>query len=374
AVVHAGTPIGLSVQVAGGRLRVEVQDGSPHLPERREQAPLAGFGRGLVLIEDVVDAWGVSRGSRGKTVWFEIGRPVAPREQPSRQLDHEGTSPPAPPPLTVQLLHTPLVLYAAWQPHAETLLREYLLVRAGDDPALAVAEHARAHDAVVLLQEAVPAVTIGPRSLLEDPDGDAARHTDVLLRVPAGSLDSFALLDRLLDEAGREMGSSPGLLTAPVPVELQQLRGWLCWEVLRQSRGMAPTPWWMQEPDRVPGGLPIREVDEVTASPLSLLLVDESAYIVAVSGPFAALLGYAAVDLAGRHVHTIIPARLREGHAAGFALHQLTGRDVLLTGEVTVPALRADGTEMGLHGEIRRRIASDGRPVFLAQLGATAAG
>ncbi|HET6699925.1 MAG TPA: ATP-binding protein, partial [Nocardioidaceae bacterium] len=47
AVVHAGTPIGLSVQVAGGRLRVEVQDGSPHLPERREQAPLAGFGRGL---------------------------------------------------------------------------------------------------------------------------------------------------------------------------------------------------------------------------------------------------------------------------------------------------------------------------------------
>ena len=51
----------------------------------------------------------------------------------------------------------PLLLHAAWQEHAEALLREYLLASLdgeGDDP---IQMHAEATDAIAVLEEHVPA-------------------------------------------------------------------------------------------------------------------------------------------------------------------------------------------------------------------------
>ncbi|WP_030169631.1 ATP-binding protein [Streptomyces sp. NRRL S-813] len=58
-------------QTAG--VRVEVSDGSPRLPAApRDLAPDAECGRGLLLLDAVVDKWGVEpHGTGGKTVWFE---------------------------------------------------------------------------------------------------------------------------------------------------------------------------------------------------------------------------------------------------------------------------------------------------------------
>ena len=50
----------------------------------------------------------------------------------------------------------PLLLHAAWQEHAEALLREYLLASLdsdGDDP---IQMHADATDAIAVLEEHVP--------------------------------------------------------------------------------------------------------------------------------------------------------------------------------------------------------------------------
>jgi anti-sigma regulatory factor (Ser/Thr protein kinase) len=62
-------------QVTG--VRVEVTDGSPELPAvPAELWPDAENGRGLLLLDAVVDKWGVEPGSGGeggKTVWFECG-------------------------------------------------------------------------------------------------------------------------------------------------------------------------------------------------------------------------------------------------------------------------------------------------------------
>lgn len=54
-------------------VRVEVTDGSERLPAMpREQDLEAEGGRGLLLVEAVVDRWGVRREpGGGKTVWFE---------------------------------------------------------------------------------------------------------------------------------------------------------------------------------------------------------------------------------------------------------------------------------------------------------------
>ncbi|SNX58112.1 histidine kinase-like protein [Streptomyces sp. TLI_55] len=57
-------------------VRVEVTDGCAQRPVmRRELAPDAEGGRGLVLLDAVVDKWGVvGAAGGGKTVWFECRR------------------------------------------------------------------------------------------------------------------------------------------------------------------------------------------------------------------------------------------------------------------------------------------------------------
>ncbi|MDN0194530.1 ATP-binding protein [Streptomyces sp. S.PNR 29] len=54
-------------------VRVEVADGCPELPAMPAELSLdAEGGRGLVLLDAVVDKWGVDpQGGGGKTVWFE---------------------------------------------------------------------------------------------------------------------------------------------------------------------------------------------------------------------------------------------------------------------------------------------------------------
>ncbi|MDQ1045115.1 ATP-binding protein [Streptomyces sp. V4I2] len=58
-----------------GAVRVEVADGVPELPYTRPQLSVeAEGGRGLVLLDAIVDKWGVGpRSEGGKTVWFECG-------------------------------------------------------------------------------------------------------------------------------------------------------------------------------------------------------------------------------------------------------------------------------------------------------------
>ena len=74
ALVHAGTPIDVAVRLDGDTLVVEVGDGSPQQPVVRHHGALAGTGRGLRLLEGMVDRWGSRAGDDGKTVWFELSR------------------------------------------------------------------------------------------------------------------------------------------------------------------------------------------------------------------------------------------------------------------------------------------------------------
>lgn len=66
------------IAIAAGRLRVEVEDGGgPWLPRPRETSQPGHRGRGLAIVRDLSDQWGVSgAGVDGdalatRTVWFE---------------------------------------------------------------------------------------------------------------------------------------------------------------------------------------------------------------------------------------------------------------------------------------------------------------
>ncbi|MDI3420950.1 SpoIIE family protein phosphatase [Streptomyces luteolus] len=65
-------------EVGERRLRVEVADGSDELPHKRHPGELASSGRGLVLMELLAEAWGVTPRGEGKSIWFELHESPAP--------------------------------------------------------------------------------------------------------------------------------------------------------------------------------------------------------------------------------------------------------------------------------------------------------
>lgn len=368
ALVHAGTAIDVAFTFADGGLRVEVSDGSPHAPRMRGYGPSAGTGRGLMLLEEMVDDWGVVPAEEGKTVWFQVasvgevhrvGHEVAPP-----RADHETCR--------VQLLEVPLLLHEAWRQHAESLLREFLLanldVESSDDP---IALHAESSDAIALLAEHIP-----PSGITEDPDHVMVAGIDPFLTrahvevpVPVTSVGHFATLERTILLA-LEMAEAGLLMTPPTQPEVQGLRAWLCRQVIGQSEGRRPEPW---SSDREP---PPRyhhtlawDADPVRHAEAALIAADDEDRIVAASPAALEILGYDdPLELVGRRLVVMIPQRYRQAHLAGFTLHFLTGRATLVDRPVVVPALRRDGDEVEVHLTVHTERTDDGRTVFVAEL------
>jgi anti-sigma regulatory factor (Ser/Thr protein kinase) len=72
-VVHAATPIVVTLEYSGGVCRCAVTDrgASGPLPRVLERAD--GSGRGLRIVNAIASAWGVERSDVGTTVWVEVG-------------------------------------------------------------------------------------------------------------------------------------------------------------------------------------------------------------------------------------------------------------------------------------------------------------
>jgi anti-sigma regulatory factor (Ser/Thr protein kinase) len=375
ALVHAGTPMRLRVLVTRDSVRVELSDGSPHLPHQRDYASNAITGRGLHVISEIVDRWGAYPIGDGKVVWFEI------REGDESSDEAESPVPAADHPsvvaaVEVQLLNMPLLMHAAWQEHAAALLRELLLVRLDKD--LDVLEHhAAASDALSVLFEQVPAP-----DLLDDPAAIMGSATDpdmsverLELAVPELSAAHFDVLDTMLDEAV-VLAERGELLSPPTQPEIQALRQWLCGQVREQSRGGSPLAWTSSlavAPPRVEGALElVWDPAPVAGSDLALVAADDTNLILAVSRSAAALLRYdAPADLVGQRLLSMIPARYHQAHIAGFTLHLVNGRSPLLGNRVTAPVACGDGSERLLEILIEADQLPNGRRVFVAELAET---
>ncbi len=74
AIRHGAPPVRLSLRLERDRLRVEVTDSSPALPELDHPGPDQVGGRGLQIVQLLAARWGASTSPRrlGKTVWFEL--------------------------------------------------------------------------------------------------------------------------------------------------------------------------------------------------------------------------------------------------------------------------------------------------------------
>jgi anti-sigma regulatory factor (Ser/Thr protein kinase) len=81
AVLHARTPVELTLCRTDGGVRVEVADEDPHSLERalrQRRRREATTGRGLAMVAALARHWGVTLANRGKSVWFEMGTGFGP--------------------------------------------------------------------------------------------------------------------------------------------------------------------------------------------------------------------------------------------------------------------------------------------------------
>lgn len=379
AVVHAGTEVDVYVGAATTGVHVEIVDGNPHEPSLRAFAPMAGTGRGLRLLEQSVDRWGVIPSPSGKTVWFELG---SPEPLPSGNPSAHGTRTDAAEgvgSVSVVLRNMPLLMHWAWQEHAAALLREYLLYALEDDPQV-LAQHAEASDALSVLTAQVPVPTLpeDPDELLADSVEPGVSAPEVVLDIPSGSVPHFAALDQLLCRA-IDAAHAGHLLGPPTQPEIGEMRRWVCEQVASQAEdGRLGAQAWAPHTDVRATQADLAELRRVYAdlgrSDEALVAADEASVIVAVTAPALDLLGYADEDdLLGRRLIRVIPSRYHQAHIAGTTLHATNGRRQLLEVPITVPVLRADGSERLVRMRVSSEVAGDGRRVFVARFVTSAA-
>ena len=370
AFVHTGAAVAVLVSASPDGVRVEVVDSSPRPPVPRRHADQAGTGRGLQIVEQVTEHWGVQRSGAGKVVWFEVGRPprsgeLTPPREPDEGDDAEDVYP-------VTLRHAPLLMHWAWQEHAAALLREYLLYVLDEDLTI-FDRHAEASAAMALLQSQLPVP-----QLPDDPDGlmaealePAVSAEEVVLTIPASSIPHFVTLADLLRRAIRE-AQAGNFLGPPTQPEIEEMREWICSEVARQTSGtVTATPWVARTDVRATHADRAKlaaTYSSLAATGETLLATDESSIIVAVSASALRLLGYdRAEDLLGRRVLVVVPERYHQAHIAGTTLHATNGRDVLLGVPLVVPMTRQDGTEVPVSLEVCPERLDHGHRVFIAR-------
>src|SRR5215207_8791411 len=75
---HAETEFEVGIDRTPAAIRVEVTDGGEGEPVVREPEPAAPSGRGLYIVEQLSDDWGIrpARGGDAKTVWFTVALPA----------------------------------------------------------------------------------------------------------------------------------------------------------------------------------------------------------------------------------------------------------------------------------------------------------
>ena len=72
AILHARTPLQLTLELRPGCVRIAVEDESNEQPAVRHYESDAVTGRGLALVEQLASSWGVDVTPSGKVVWCEV--------------------------------------------------------------------------------------------------------------------------------------------------------------------------------------------------------------------------------------------------------------------------------------------------------------
>lgn len=388
AVLHAHTPIEVSLEVRSEAVRVEVQDFNPSMPLPRGAAPQETTGRGMALVAALTRECGVhSATAEGKVVWFEVGGAETSAELSPEQvigawaLDDDWAEPDysAVDTLDVRLMGMPPTLWGAARQHHDAILRELVLYQAEHpvDVDLATADATRGvvTGALKALLAELPPIE-GGHSLLpmvQDRTGSGLPAVDLTVRMPRTLVPAYTALRQAM-RVSEQLAVEGRLLTRPGLPEILELREWVCDQILDQAAGNEPAPWRGTAQSRfetmsdqwAAHAPPQWDTILVSDSDRGVVAADDANRIVAISRSLAAALGWEVEDLVGRRVVTLIPPELREAHVAGFSRHLHTGQAHALGVPLELPVLRRDDTRVLCSFMVEQAPAHAGRSVYIA--------
>jgi len=245
AILHAGPPAELVLRVAPPRARLEVRDRSRVPPVRPQPSHDAMTGRGLVFVETLSHAWGVTPLRDGKAVWaeFDVG------------ADGEHQDPSAPDPLlsahepepeddsaqqlyTVRLGDVPTDLLLSAKSHVDNVVREFTLAATGARSGATGA----VPDAVAALIDTVVHGFAGARQAIKRQALAAAEagrdRVRLELTLPVTSAAAGEQYLRALDETDAYCRAQR-LLTLESPPQHRVFRRWYVEELVTQLRRAA---------------------------------------------------------------------------------------------------------------------------------------
>jgi anti-sigma regulatory factor (Ser/Thr protein kinase) len=255
AVLHAGTPICVTLHTLPDRIRVDVADRNTTFPAIKEYGRDAATGRGLTLFNTLASNWGVQPTDGGKIVWFElpVDYPVPPIGVSdgsfrfdlagiTTHLDHPGSLPDGPDG-QVYLRGIPVALLQKSSEEYEALFRELRLMkeRAGSSPTSPPLPE-RLSVLVSDVGNRFQGLGPGMDEVWQGALDGKVEYFDWTLELPRSAAAACEFYDAMLDEAD-EFAHSARLLTLPASPTSVAVRRWFLSELVGQLRGKEPVPW-----------------------------------------------------------------------------------------------------------------------------------
>jgi GAF domain-containing protein/anti-sigma regulatory factor (Ser/Thr protein kinase) len=254
AVLHAATPMSITLHTLPDRIRIDVADGNPVLPSIKEYGTDAATGRGLTLFNTLASNWGVQAVDGGKIVWFElrVDFPVTPTNisDGSFRFDLTGITraglhgdPGDTQEVSIRLLGIPVTLLQKSSEEYEGLFRELRLMKERADTS-PDAPHLPERLGVLVSQIGTRFNGFGPGmdDMWQTAVDNKVEYFDWTLDLAQSAVVAIEFYDTLLDEAD-EFGLAKRLLTLPASASSVAVRRWFLSELTGQLHGKAPVAW-----------------------------------------------------------------------------------------------------------------------------------
>ncbi|HEY1828164.1 MAG TPA: SpoIIE family protein phosphatase, partial [Acidimicrobiales bacterium] len=227
AVLHAATPLCVTLHLMTDRIRVDVADGSAVIPSVKDYGADAATGRGLTLFNTLSSNWGVQPADGGKIVWFElpVDYPVTPAGVSDGNfrfdlvgIAHTDVHPPVgeDPMVKIHLRGIPVLLLQKASEEYEGLFRELRLMKEHGDTEPGMPSALPERLAVLVSEIGTRFHSLGPgmdEMWQELVDQQVTSH-DWELELPQSAVVACEFYDAMLDEAD-EFGLSARLLSLP---------------------------------------------------------------------------------------------------------------------------------------------------------------
>lgn len=255
-LVHTGSSPMLRMLIRADSVRIEIEDACPVLPVPGILDPTGGCGRGLVLVEQFTQRWGVKRvPDTGKIVWFELVAGVAALAEdlsadqlldmwgddenvapaPAVDADDEVLGVALPEPVRhIRVGQVSTALLNGAKTHLDDLIRDLALLNEA-----ATAKGTADEELIDLAARLTHLATdlIGFRNQIRRQAVDAVQRgveTLILeLDVPVSLRGRLADYQRALDDAEQHCVAGR-LLVSPVPPEQTQFRRWKLDRIVEQ--------------------------------------------------------------------------------------------------------------------------------------------